>query len=494
MESSVKIVGAGVDTLVLNIYPTDSEGEVVKRRVDDGLQEELRLLKERAQEEEEDVVTHIVFDGGNLFMRAKGSEGFNWILHNQNITLAVNRSSKMSLLGQVRLSSEYLWSVGNLDKAISDVHLFLMALFGDDIMLQPSSIDLAVDVVGLDVGSVQDVKEHFITRAQLDDQMPVDASDDGMIDGPDHIKRRWRRITGLPFGARNGQVSALLYDKTHEIKYKSPKKVWFHDIWKAVKDEAGMPVWDGEAAVWRIEMRFKRRALHEFQQEGVFHGIENAYDLMERLPLLWSYAVGHVDGGADGLPDGWLRYVVPTEDTNRSRWPVHPDWQVIQKAFQPPETDEQREAREREELLQQVDEELTARPMMTSFTCKKETQPIAPATSGSEVVAGQSLVATKFVPLHLRPIVRKRHYEVNMRQMVAQVAGCVLTTEAWRPYADGGKPDEEEDADLSVTFHFLFERVLDYLEEKQQRKPNWSYSKSIHRKRVVYQLEPDAVA
>ncbi len=220
--------------------------------------------------------------------------------------------------------------------------MFLMALFGDDIMLQPSSIDLAVDVVGLDVGSVQDVKEHFITRAQLDDQMPVDASDDGMIDGPDHIKRRWRRITGLPFGARSGQVSALLYDKTHEIKYKSPKKVWFHDIWKAVKDENGTPVWDGDAAVWRVELRFKQRALHEFQQEGVFHGIENAYDLMGRLPLLWSYAVGHVGGGADGLPDGWLRYVVPMEDTNRSRWPVHPDWQVIQAAFQPPEADEQR--------------------------------------------------------------------------------------------------------------------------------------------------------
>jgi len=37
-----------------------------------------------------------------------------------------------------------------------------------------------------------------------------------------------------------------------------------------------------------------------------------AYDLEERLPGLWFYAVGHVGGGEDGLPDGWLRYVVPT--------------------------------------------------------------------------------------------------------------------------------------------------------------------------------------
>ena len=32
MSSAVKIVGAGVDTLVMNSYPTDSIGAVVKRR------------------------------------------------------------------------------------------------------------------------------------------------------------------------------------------------------------------------------------------------------------------------------------------------------------------------------------------------------------------------------------------------------------------------------------------------------------------------------
>ena len=77
-------------------------------------------------------------------------------------------------------------------------------------MLQPSSVDLAVDVVNLDLGSIQEIKEHFITRAQLDDQMPLDVADDGFIDGPDRIKRRWRRLTGLPFGARNGVVRPAL--------------------------------------------------------------------------------------------------------------------------------------------------------------------------------------------------------------------------------------------------------------------------------------------
>ena len=462
MGSSVKIVGAGVDTLVMNIYPIDSAGAVVKRRVASDLQQELTLLKERAQVEEEDKPSRFVFDSGNLFMRTKGSEGFNWILHNESLTLAVNRGSKMAMLGQVRLSSEYLWTVGNLDKAISDVHLFLMDVFGDDIMLQPSSIDLAVDVVGLDVGNVQEVKEHFITRAQLDDQMPVDVAEDGMIDGPDRIKRRWRKITGLPFGARTGQVSALLYDKTHEIKYKSPKKAWFHDIWLSVKDDQDKPVWDGEAPVWRIEMRFKRRALHEFKIEDEFHGIENAYDLQERLPLLWSYAVGHVGGGSDGLPDGWLRYVVPTEDTNRSRWPVRLEWQVIQSAFQSVESKVECEPQEQKELFPQV--------------------------AGSAASAS-GLSRAPVLPLNLRQMVRKRHYEVNMRQMVAQVAGCVITTEAWRPFADGLVPRGDIESDLSMTFHYLCNQVMDYLEEKER-----DFSRSVHKKRVVYKLEQAAIA
>jgi hypothetical protein len=51
------------------------------------------------------------------------------------------------------------------------------------------------------------------------------------------------------------------------------------------------------------------------------------------MKRLWEYAAGRIAGGEDGLPDGWLRYVTPTDDTNRSRWPVHPAWEAIQRAF-----------------------------------------------------------------------------------------------------------------------------------------------------------------
>ena len=494
---AVELVGFGVDTLVLNILPTDREYQLEQRRVDSDLQAELSLLKQRAQDEEEDIPSRFVFDGSPLLMRTKGSEGFNWILHNHALTLAVNRGSKMQLLGQVRYSSEYLWSLRDtqtgrqdISKGIYDVHVFLMSIFGEYILLQPSACDLAVDVAYLDLGGIQEIQEHFITRAQLDGRLPVDASDtsgDEVIDGPDQIRRRWRKVTGLPFGSRNGQVSALLYDKTHEIKYHSPQKAWFHDLWQAVKRENGSPVWDGTSPVWRIEVRFKRRALHEFSVKDEFHGIEDAYQLEGHLQGLWAYAVGHSIGGEDGFPDGWLRYVVPSEDTNRSRWPVHPDWQVIQGAFAPlvlPETDIERKEREQEEMLQHVDDELAARPFVQEDIVpargrrhRQKAPAAAPVTAPAEDTSAVSPL------VNLKPYIRKRHYVENMRKMVGQVAGCVVTTEAWRLLHPDGRLSDGVASDLSDTFTFLFNHVEMYMEEKKR-----DFLASVYKKRTLYSI------
>src|SRR5947209_12077896 len=161
MESLVKILGAFVDTLVLNVYPTDHAFEVEERRVDPLLQEELMLLKEQAQEIEEDFPTRFTFNGAPLLMRAKGGDGFNWIMPNHWLSVSVNRSSKAQILGQVRCSSAYLWRVRDLGQIIVEVHQFLMSIFGDDIVPLVSSCDLAVGVTGLGFRSVQQVHEQF---------------------------------------------------------------------------------------------------------------------------------------------------------------------------------------------------------------------------------------------------------------------------------------------------------------------------------------------
>ena len=168
----VKILGAFPDTLVLNVYPTDHAFEIEERRVDPLLQEELMLLKEQAQEIEEDFPTRFAFNGAPLSMRAKGGDGFNWIMHNHWLTVAVNRSSKAQILAQVRCSSAYLWRMRDLGQIIIDVHQFLITIFGEYIVPHVSSCDLAVDVTGLDLSSVQQVKEHFVSRAQLTGLIP----------------------------------------------------------------------------------------------------------------------------------------------------------------------------------------------------------------------------------------------------------------------------------------------------------------------------------
>jgi hypothetical protein len=393
--SQIRILGRGPDTFIINIYPTDEQGDIIQARLSEVLEQELNLYKERAQRLEEKVPTRWVFQGETLFMKDKGGSHFKWILECQQFSVAVSPGRKIAYLGQVRLSSGYLWKRnGNLDKGISDVLLFLTDIFGSDIAFQPSEIHVALDFTGWDIGACQ-VTEQFVHRA-VQTALHPETVESAVIAGPEQVIERWRRITGLPFGNHTSAVSCLIYDKTHEIKYHAKDKGWFRELWAAQKNVDGSPAWDGEAQVWRIEFRFKRQALHEFD-------FENVYDVLERIPDLWAYAAGHV-GGSGGLPDGWLRFVVPSmEDVNRSRWPVHPCWQVIQAAFVLP----------------------------------------APPTT-----------------VDLQPLQRQCKRKVNMQRALAAVAGYTSTMEAWRR-----EPGQTE-GDLSYTFHFLYKEVTAYLEEK----------------------------
>jgi hypothetical protein len=76
-----------------------------------------------------------------------------------------------------------------------------------------------------------------------------------LIDGPDVVRRRWKRIETLDFGKHTSPVSCCIYHKTAEIKQKSPTKAWFYDLWKRNG-------WDGASEVWRVEFRLTREFLH----------------------------------------------------------------------------------------------------------------------------------------------------------------------------------------------------------------------------------------
>lgn len=317
--SLVKVVGRGVDTLVMNVSYTNSDFQPIKQELDGDVQHELEELQRVAREEEVPVKTRWAFKGFPLFMQPKGSRGqWRWILSCPLLSIAISRGRLSRVIAQVRLSSEYLWSCETICDALVEPILLLCDLFGDYLWLQLSSVDLCADVVGWVVGCC-DWRHGFVSRAVGESVRPALPESPKTLDGSDVLRSRWKSIATLDFGKHTSPISCCIYHKSAEIRQQSPSKAWFHDLWKRNG-------WDGEADVWRVEFRLTREFLHAV-------GIESLHDLPERIPSVWEYCAGRPGGAADGLPDGWLRYVTPTDDQTRSRWPVHPAWDVVQRAF-----------------------------------------------------------------------------------------------------------------------------------------------------------------
>jgi hypothetical protein len=275
--------------------------------------------------------------------------------------------------------------------------LFVDDLFGQEMFLQASSVDLCVDVAGWRDIERLDRVTNFISRSRK--RSVHDESDwIGEVKSCDY-SLGFRR-TGFDFARDKHAASPLscrIYDKSLELEHSG--KEWFVDLWRS----HGWTEDDGR--VWRLEFSFKREALHELQQENtsrevVFWGIEDAYELPDRIPVLWAYATGQVEGGPDGVPDGWLRCVLPNGDKNRSRWPTHPVWQLIQAAF---------------------------------------TDPME-------------------VPPQFGKIVRKRWEEHNIEKGIEQVMGYLTSLAAW-----AGGELAEDGADLSIMLHWLVVKGGEYL-------------------------------
>jgi hypothetical protein len=320
------VVCHGVDTLVVNALYLDEFRGPVKRELDERLYEQFDEWKRLAQEVHGDFSTPLQFHGANLQMQPNGAgQGqWPWMLKTPDITLYLS-SGSWNGIASVRLNSQYLWSVPSLADALVEVQVLLYEVFQEELFLQVSAVDLCADIAGWSDIDQLDRARHFVTRAR---KRTGYGTPDWNYDTELQEYSYGRRPTGFDFGRGKKGKSALsctIYDKTREVQRSG--KEWFYDLWH-------LHGWSEEdGPVWRVEMKFKREALHELEQEGVFHGVEDAYRLPELLPVLWAYAVGQVQGGSDGVPDGWLRCVIPTCDKNRSRWPTHPVWKVVQGAF-----------------------------------------------------------------------------------------------------------------------------------------------------------------
>jgi hypothetical protein len=308
--SEITLVSYGVDTLILNIRYADNKGQPFKQELVGELAHTLDDLQGDARTNVMAMVSPWSFLGVALFVEPHGaSRQWRWLFTSRLLNIAVSRGTFNDLIAQVRFSSEFLWSQEWCGDAISNVHCFLMSIFGEHIHLQVSEVHLCADLVEFDFSQVN-YEEHFVTRVRKNDAI--------YSSGVDGVSLDCHRVSTLRFSSHGSPLSCTIYNKTLEIKQKSGK-TWFYDLWH----NHG---WDDATDVWRVEFRFKREFLHQV-------GIEWAYDILDEMKRLWEYAAGRIAGGDDGLPDGWLRYVLPNEDSNRSRWPVHPAWVVVQGAF-----------------------------------------------------------------------------------------------------------------------------------------------------------------
>jgi hypothetical protein len=405
------IVNHGVDTLIVNVYRVDASGKPFKGELQDVLVSQLEDWKKAAQEVGEPVATSWKFQGVCLLMRPNGAGRghWQWLLTSHLLNVNVSRGRWNGGIAQVRFSSEYLWSSSSLEEAVRQVHRFLETQFGFKVFLQVSEVHLCADVAGWTEVRTLDHGRDFVSRARQ--RRTYEVADWNFEPGEEMNVRDFSyglKRTGLCFSPE-GSLSCLIYEKSRELRQSG--KEWFEDKWFANG-------WDEKQPVWRVEFRFEREALHELSQEGVFHGVEDVYDLPGKLPVLWAYAAGHVGGGSDGLPDGWLRYVVPQAgDSKRSRWPVHPTWELIQGVFQH---------------------------------------------------VGET-------PEQFGEVVRKRHYEHNIRKGLEGIMGYATSLASWI----GGELAHPE-ADLSVFLHWLAIHGQKYLTERDM-----SFGAEVQRKRVL---------
>ncbi len=135
------------------------------------------------------------------------------------------------------------------------------------------TFDYQIDAIDFD-------EDHFVSQAAKDNQ-----------------HRKNGKIQTFRFG--EGDLLLRIYNKIDEIQEKSAK-TWFYDLWGCQEN------------VWRIEWQVRKEWLRRF-------GIRTFADLEERQSDLLRVLVNE---------HTTLR--VRNEDSNRSRWPIHPLWQDLQ--------------------------------------------------------------------------------------------------------------------------------------------------------------------
>jgi hypothetical protein len=274
-QFEVKFLRFGVDSLYLsyqgNLFPY--------------IDQQLADLKKLAQSDrpEQQVKAQLKI-GDHLFeVKDKGTSMFSYVLEDNAFRIQLSRPNKAVPMAYIKLSSEYLTHKLPAD-AEKHLYLLLKQLGSIESLAHVSRIDLFTDFV-----SYQNMeawrREAWVTRASSVTAYAID-----------------NRFTGWSIGL-GGVIAARLYDKLYELA--TSNKAYLIPLWEYSGRKAGEPV-------WRLEFEFKRDFLKQ-------KNLISLVDVLANLNGLWSYATTE-----------WLKLTIPNyEDETRSRWPIHPMWQIL---------------------------------------------------------------------------------------------------------------------------------------------------------------------
>jgi hypothetical protein len=279
LDPITRILAAGVDSLYLSY----------RGSLRPSVENLLRTIKDQAQSRDAELRALAQFPVGDYLFEVsdKGSRRFAFVLTDTSYRIELSKSSAESLpLAHVQISSAALAAYG-VEQCVRELTSILVQLGTVDGDPTVSRADLFADsLTDWDLSRIED--EQWVTRA--------------------HDVARYGnqgKRSGYTVG-RGGDLSLRLYDKVLEILRHG--KAHATRAWK-------LSGWDGEQAVWRAEVQFRRNVLREM-------GVQSVPDLLTHSSELWHYAL-----------EKWCRLAVPTaDDQTRSRWPTHPFWSAVTNA------------------------------------------------------------------------------------------------------------------------------------------------------------------
>ena len=210
-----------------------------------------------------------------LLMPHGTGSGYPFLIENDCFSIQFGEFNKPNFFVTYRSFALWQYGAAKLNQRFMDwaTSIGMMAFQPERLSRVDFTFDYQIDAIDFD-------EDSFVSQAAKDNQ-----------------HRKNRKVQTFRFG--EGELVLRIYNKVDEIQEKSAK-TWFFDLWGC------------EENVWRIEWQVRKEWLRRF-------GIRTFIDLDERQGDLLRLLVNdHTT----------LR--VPNNDTNRSRWPIHPLWRDLQ--------------------------------------------------------------------------------------------------------------------------------------------------------------------